>query len=129
MQWFWERYAVKALSVQGGEATSRRISVRVGGLVPMADRGEDADEAKTPLVRLESVTSKSVKSSKADEGLDNDSWGFRARYSDGGGCLDSELIIAVATSCRLVYSPLIGPGGRARELRRGIDGCGWRGLI
>lgn len=73
MQWFCERYAVNALSVHGGGATSRRISVRFGGFEPMADRGEDADEAKTPLVRLESVTSNRVKSSKADDGLDDNS--------------------------------------------------------
>jgi hypothetical protein len=64
---------VKALNVQGGEATSRRISVNVGGFVPMADRGDDGEEAKTPLVRLESVTSNRVKSSNAEEGLGDDS--------------------------------------------------------
>jgi len=45
----------------------------------MVDRSEDADEAKKPLAGLESVTSKRVKSSKADEGLDDNSGGFAER--------------------------------------------------
>jgi hypothetical protein len=60
----------------------------------MADRGEDGDDVKTPLVRLESATSKSVKSSKADEGRGDDSWELGERKDDGG---DLNVGLTIAT--------------------------------
>lgn len=75
MQWLVDRYAMKALRVHGGGATSRRISVRVGGCEPMADRGlEGVEGAKRPLDGRESGTSKRVKSSKAEDGRVGGSW-------------------------------------------------------
>jgi hypothetical protein len=58
----------------------------------MTDSGEEGEDVKTPLVRLESVTSKRVKSSKADEGLGEDSWEPGERNDDVGDLKD--LIIA-----------------------------------
>jgi hypothetical protein len=68
----------------------------------MVDRSEDADEAKKPLAGLESVTSNRVKSSKADEGLDDNSGGFAERYSDGGDFLEAKFNMSLAVGCRLI---------------------------
>lgn len=86
---------MNALRVHGGEATSRRISVRVGGWVPMTDRGEDGEEANTPLLRLESGTSNNVKSSNADEGLGEGSWVSGLRNNCGDDCLELGITISL----------------------------------
>lgn len=59
---------MKALRVHGGEATSRRISLRVGGREPMAPVGVDVPESNASLNGLDGGISASKKSSKAEEG-------------------------------------------------------------
>jgi hypothetical protein len=62
---------MKALRVHGGEDVLRRISERVGGRVPMADRGEDAVEPYGLVFNQASWTSmKRIESSNADEGCE-----------------------------------------------------------
>jgi hypothetical protein len=59
---------MKALSVQGGEATSSRISVREGGREFVAPFGVEAPDMKASLTGLETGESTSKMSSKAEDG-------------------------------------------------------------
>lgn len=59
---------MKALRVHGGEATSKRISVRDGGRAPTAPAGVEWPDMNASLIGLEGGSSTSKKSSKADEG-------------------------------------------------------------
>lgn len=89
---------MKALSVQGGEATSSKMSVRVGGRAPMAYCGEDDVDANTPLAGLEKEASKSANSSKAEEGPGESCRGFGDR-AIGGGRRDLGLTISTSLLC------------------------------
>lgn len=71
----------------------------------MADRGDDGEEAKTPLVRLESVTSNRVKSSNAEDGLGDDSRESGQRYSEDGGGLEVDITIATTKSPTVTSPP------------------------
>jgi hypothetical protein len=59
---------MKALRVHGGEETSRRISVRVGGREPMAPVGVEVPEMNASLSGLEGGVSTSKNPSKAEDG-------------------------------------------------------------
>lgn len=81
MQWFWDRYAIKAVKVQGGGEISRRMSVSDGGTGDEEDMlylGEEDRDEKTSLGGREAVKSISISqnSSKADEGRGESSWGL-----------------------------------------------------
>lgn len=59
---------MKALRVHGGDETSRRISVRVGGLEPMAPVGVEVPDINASLNGLEGGVSTSKKPSNAEDG-------------------------------------------------------------
>lgn len=59
---------MKALRVHGGDAASRRISLREGGREPMAPVGVEVPESNASLKGLDGGMSALKRSSKAEEG-------------------------------------------------------------
>lgn len=59
---------MKALRVHGGDATSRRISVRDGGREPIVPFGVEVPDINASLTGLDTGESTSKMSSKAEEG-------------------------------------------------------------